>query len=468
MARKDTDLYNIDTLPKNIRQAVLDLRQDFDSHNHDGANSARIHTLSVDTISAQVFSIRKTSFSSSVSGIWIGVDTDGYVKMNIGDSSRYLKYNGATGAVSMNGDITAGTINLGGGNFTVDNSGNMVAKSVAIGGSTRQYTISDGGMFSFGDGSDGSATLDGSNTYAWASKSGSTYTLLRDVNLTSLTINSGSILNTAGYRIFGQDTLTIAGTIRRNGNDGAAGTNDGVVAAGGTALADGYLKGAVKGGDGGFLVPGVGSTQAEDGTAVTNALGSAGQNGGAGGAGGGSSSVDDGGSGGGATTSNVALAANWHLVTLLDVTSTGATLKFTNSGGAGGGGFGSQGVGNGSVTAGGGGGATNGGIIAIYFRNIVISSGGVISANGGNGGDGANGPAGGGNGGTGGGGGGGGGNGGIIILVYNSYSNAGSVTVTAGTGGTGGTGGSGTPSGTAGSDGDDGVDGVVYQFAIAI
>ncbi len=91
-----------------------------------------------------------------------------------------------------------------------------------------------GASLDFGDGSDGDATLDGVNTYAWASLAGSTYTLLRPIFLDNLTVNSGIILEHARCSIHVAGTLTNAGTIRGNGTNGVNATAD-VGGDGGTA-----------------------------------------------------------------------------------------------------------------------------------------------------------------------------------------------------------------------------------------
>jgi len=82
----------------------------------------------------------------------------------------------------------------------------------------------------FGDGHDGTATITVGTT-----------TLYRDMFYENLTINSGAILKTAGYKVFVRGTLTNNGTID---NSGGNGVNGGTTAyQGGTA--------GVGGGDGG-------------------------------------------------------------------------------------------------------------------------------------------------------------------------------------------------------------------------
>lgn len=76
----------------------------------------------------------------------------------------------------------------------------------------------------FGDGSDGSADLDGTNTVAWASKSGSTYTMSEDVFMDDLIVRSGVILQTNNWRLFIKGLLTFdGGTIGNFSIDAAVG-----------------------------------------------------------------------------------------------------------------------------------------------------------------------------------------------------------------------------------------------------
>ena len=83
-----------------------------------------------------------------------------------------------------------------------------------------------GGLFVYGDGSDGNVTLT-TNT-----------TLTRDMYYNNLTINSGVNLDPAGYRVFVKDTLTfVSGTskISRLTNTTAVGTVGGGASPGNNA-----------------------------------------------------------------------------------------------------------------------------------------------------------------------------------------------------------------------------------------
>lgn len=398
-------------------------------------------------------------------------------------------------------------------------------QNISVGGTSIQYQINDEGIFSFGDGSDGAAVFNGVDAVTGAGLVGSTYTLTRDVYYTSATISTGVTVKPAGYRMFGTGTLTLNGTalIERNGNAGGAGGNGNNATAGsigvpdtsspgtggsagsaGSALSDGYLKGSVAGQAG--VTGRTGSHNGEstcsrdnssrEGSAGTNTSNSIGDDGSAGGDSGQGGEVSDiggnfqcdftggdtGGAGGVATASNVKLIANWHLATLLDVSSTGATVKFNNSAGSGSGAGGGGGSGTAFSAGGGGGGSggsgSSGGIIAIYFRNIVVGASASITATGGAGGAGGTGGDGNGTslaaGGGGGGAGGAGGNGGQIILTYNTFTNSGTVAASGGVGGAGGTGGagySGTGTGDAGESGDAGNAGsvgTVRQFQLSL
>jgi len=379
----------------------------------------------------------------------------------------------------IGGSILAGTQLI----ATIDSLGNTVYKAIKIGGSSVQYTMNDYGLFSFGDGSDGALSTTGN------------VTLTADKYYTDLTINNGHTFNPAGYRVFctGTFTLKAGGIFARNGNNGGAG-GDGGNAVGGTggtagtlgiageALADGYLKGSVVGAIGGAggvggNAPGGAGANGSAGVAGGNTSNSIGSDGIVGLAGGNAYGGPTGGAAGAkgtATASLCKLIANWHLATLLDVSSTGATVKFNNSASGGGSGGGAGGyasiAGYGGGGGGGGGGSgSNGGIISIYAKNIVIESTGLLKSLGGGGGNGGNGGSAvtygeagaGGSGGV-------GGNGGQIILIYNILTNAGTISVAGGTGGTKGIAGTGSHSADDGSTGTGGAAGTIRYFNISL
>ncbi len=185
--------------------------------------------------------MESTNFSTGVSG-W-RLDADGNLEANNGNFRGDIT--GATGTFS--GTVTVGSLDIGGndatsahidtdGNFwtgadnssfatapaSISKAGAATFKNILIGGASIQYQVTNAGIFSFGDGSDGAAVMDGSATPTGTIKSGSDYTMTRDVYWTDATMSTGTTLNPAGYRIFGTGTLTMNGTarIKRDGNAG--------------------------------------------------------------------------------------------------------------------------------------------------------------------------------------------------------------------------------------------------------
>lgn len=382
---------------------------------------------------------------------------------------------------------------------------------------TQAAAVTGGGVVSIfvGDGSDGTVTL-------------TTPTILtRDMYYENLTVNSGVILNTGGYRIFVRDTLTVDGTIRRNGNDGSnggkgvtgavfpIGAAGGPGGAGGLALGSGSVYGSTvgtpgaNGGKGGTHDSGIGGPGEVGGTGangtsqtnsifdstVTTTVGSTGGSGGvASGRFGPPGAGGSGGLGGSAasTIQAMTLVKNQLNAYVLrdreNYSSFSANTAFLTgaspAGGAGGGGGG--GANSGSANAGGAGGGggggsgSPGGIIVIFAKRIIINPGGIISANGGNGGTGGEGgdiaaDIGVCSGSGGGGAGGNGGDGGIVILIRQTLVNNGSIQVNGGTGVSGGNGGvtlgscdsgrgnPGSPS-AAGTAGANGKQGLIINF----
>jgi hypothetical protein len=336
--------------------------------------------------------------------IWgISITGNGGYGINIVDSTStnnsISTNNFSTNASGALNDIGTGTIVRGNSGLSDNTNGNAVSFS--------SYG---------GDGSDGAVTIS------------SPTTLTRDMYYTNLTVNISQTLTTAGYRIFCTGTLTVNGTIDWSGKNGGAGVTNGAGGVGGAALVDGYLKGSPIGSAGGGGDTGSGSSGII-GSSIANSLGTNGVAGGA--------SVDNAAGGAGtATASLVAPILLWNVSTMLDITATGATIKYSGSANSGGGAGAGQSGGAGGQGGSGGGSASNGGTIAIYARNITISATGIISSKGGVGGAGGVGTGSGSHGG----GGGGGGQGGQIILIYVTLTNSGSITAAAGAGGTGGAG----------------------------
>lgn len=329
----------------------------------------------------------------------------------------------------------------------------------------------------FGNGSDGDAILDGTNTFSWASKASDIYTLTQDVYLNDLTIDSGKTLITAGYILHGRGILTNNGIISNNGFAGGnASSSPGTAGNGG--LGTGTLDAGTDGKIGGIRSESTETCTSEfDGVAGTDIVLGLGTDGVAGGDSGGTSS---GGVAGTITTADTLLSsyATAHVLTTSEVerqfslcfhsVNSGTALSPSAGSGSGAGGCGNGGAGGGGHGAGGGSGG-GGGILAIVFLTMVNGASGIVQTNGGDGGDGGNGgqPSGSSSGGDGGGGG-GGGSGGVVCLAYSSLTNSGTIEASGGTGGTRGTGGppsTGT-AGVDGVDGDDGNAGVVFKIKI--
>lgn len=308
----------------------------------------------------------------------------------------------------------------------------------------------------YGDGSDGAAVLDGVNTYAWVSLSGSTYTLLQTVYLSSLSISAAKILLVGPYFVFVSGTLTNAGTIRNDGPAGgaASGITGGApgLAANASPLSTNFAGEPLAGNTGGTgpsgnTDPGTNGANGSSGSAGgILILTGAGGNGGAGtsGAGGTGGTV--------ATTTGASTFRHLSNVLLVGVTGIGSTIY----GGINASPSGASGSGDGVESGGGGGaGGSNGGVIGLWA--FVFNNTGTITAIGGAGGAGGMAPAGN----CGGGGGGGGGAGGFIYIVSNTYTATGTITVA---GGAAGAAGLKHGTGVNGSTGTAGAAGLILKY----
>lgn len=329
----------------------------------------------------------------------------------------------------------------------------------------------------FGDGSDGDVTISVNTN------------LTRDMYYNNLTINTGIVLSTKGFKVYVLGTLTQVGTGKfdNSGSNGvagvsASGTTQGTGGAGGVGGLTGTLMQAIDGKIGG-LGGLCGGTLAGNHNGVASAAGTTGApskasiaNGtpssvaGALGATGGTSDLGTGGVGGAVGAAGTVVSSGIRILTTpLNPTTTviagvAFNLDFNAGTGAstgGGGGGGSNGAGNGGSGGGGGGGGGNGGEVLIFATSIVTASNPLVTATGGNGAIGGNG----GNstyangGGGGGGAGGSGGSGGLVIIHYKTLSGSLTATVTGGTGAAGGTGGTKLGTGTNGGTGATGVTG---------
>ena len=271
----------------------------------------------------------------------------------------------------------------------------------------------------FGDGSDGAAAFDGTATPAGTTKSGSTYTLTRDVYYTTATLTNSATIKTNGYRFFARTSLEIGsgGVIHRDGSNAVA-------QVGGTSQSSGTLARTVTGATGvADYAPG----QNGGWEGASYPLGGGGGRGGAADGGFANNAV-------GGSPSDPAMGSPRNLIQALTV-EPGPLVQGPRAFCGGGGGSAGASV-SASLPGGGGGG---GGIVAIYTASIINN--GTISAKGGDGAAGVAGNTGGG----------GGGGGGVVILVYGSSSGSGTVSVAggspaagSGTGGTGEVGTSGT------------------------
>lgn len=337
--------------------------------------------------------------------------------------------------------------------------------------STNKYvTNSDPRFFNFSTEVDGTYILDGTQAAVGGlfSKNSSTYTLLKSASFVSLTINSGVVLETNGYKI-NATTLVNNGTIRNNGTS-ASGTTAGVGGIGNDLAAgkDGQI------GQAGTATVG---TNGVNGTSVSPSIGSNGVAGGNGGSatngGNGGVTAYGGGTGGTAGTATAeklvfgeftGTFVDGSIVTLPSGLIFGTLSRDILSASAGSG----SGAGGGANTSGGtggsgGGSGGTGGIVEIISQTITVGATGVISANGGNGGNGAGGGFSQAGFGGGGGGGGGGGSGGSVVLAYTTLTNSGSITASAGTGGSAGP---SVQGGSAGAAGTNGIAGKVYKIKI--
>lgn len=275
-----------------------------------------------------------------------------------------------------------------------------------------------GGLF--GNGSDGVVNFNGTNTFpGFSSLAGSTYTITRDIQATSITIAAGVTVKIQSFRMFCKGTVTIANTgVLSNNGGNASGSGAGAGAGGSASFPAGRAGGA-----GGTGVSGAGAAGGN------SPMGGNGGNGGAG---------TSGGAGPGGTASiTTANAQNNLLVTPYPVLTGIGVFGFSTQPvafGSGGGGGGSDA----SSNAGGGGGG-GGGVVAILAYAVINN--GTINASGGNGANGTAGNAGGG----------GGAAGGLIIVYTLSAWTAGTTNVA------GGSAGNGSGTGSAGQAGASGL-----------
>lgn len=335
-----------------------------------------------------------------------------------------------------------------------------------------------GGTPYFGNGQDGDVTI-----AAW------TTTLTRDMFYNNLILQTGAILEAAGFIVFVAWTLTQQGTglIRNNGGAGGNGGtgwngSNGVNGAAGSAWAAGA---AAPGGTlpaslawvigwagwAGGSTSGSNGAAGTNGIAATNALGSNGVTGSLAGGGGGAAQ-SAGGTGWAygslaTVTASKSKIADYNSARNFACFLSGTLTQFWNNAGnasawgGGGGGGNNNGTGwdgRGGGGGGGGGSGWNGWNVVVFAKTVVTASNTLLQAIGGNGGNGWLGWNWGGGStqfGVGWGGGGSkwlGGNGGVVVLVYKTLTSGTIVTdVIAGTAWTNGNGGTGTSPGSNGT-----------------
>lgn len=310
----------------------------------------------------------------------------------------------------------------------------------------------------YGTGTDGAVTISVDTTLA------------ADKYYTTLVVNNGINLSTAGYAVYANTSITNnGGTIRNNGSvgsvGGAAAGTGGTGGAGGAGGTGNTFTAGTTGSAGGNGRSGGGQAgnAGTAGTAKNPSLGSSGVAGGTGGVGGSAGAGGAGGAGGAATaetvkvgfpfTSTLSSGGVINVPKAFAASGSVSLAPLSTSAGSGGGGGGS-GSSTGTFHGGGGGGGAGGTGGVIFLGAPVITNTGTIQSNGGTGG------AGGGftNEDAGNGGGGGGGDGGVIVLVYNTLNDSGTIQTAGGNGGAAGTGG-----GTDGTAGTAGAAGKIYK-----
>lgn len=234
----------------------------------------------------------------------------------------------------------------------------------------------------FGDGSDGSADLDGTNTVDWASKVGSVYTMSRDAFLEDLIVRDGVSLEPNGFRLYGTGLLAVeaTGEIVCNGDAGADG-------GAGCSNATGTLKGGASGGAAGDAGT---TTGPATGNGATGGVTTGGES--AGGQGGAGAQATAGGVGLGGVGGTASFSTQYGNFRSAPTVTTGAVyaqtgsgLKFLQGGGGGAGGGIALAAGGTDLSHVAGRGGGGGGVMVIVFH--TIENEGTISANGGDGED---------------------------------------------------------------------------------
>lgn len=314
---------------------------------------------------------------------------------------------------------------------TITGTGAPASPLAVVGGLEVQTGL---GLFFTAD-FDGACFFDGTDLPAGATRSGSTYTLTRDAQCSTLMVSPGIRVFTANWRMFASVEMNIYGTIDNNGRDATA-------SAAGASQAAGY-----------FAATRAGANQGVQLTTATNlppwyptrsngsvplapyGNGGSGTTPGQGGGGGASAATN--GTYVPGTTPLLATQGGASFYTLWrgrgDYSTTGTTQFVAAQGGSGGALV--------AANAGGFGGAAGG---IVWLASPKIYGTGTISAKGGAGSSRAAGFNGGG---------GGGGGGGMLILFYNTRSASLTLSVAGGAGGLGENGGASGGNGGSGATG---------------
>ena len=175
-----------------------------------------IQNTEAGTINMSQGSFQSPNFSTGVAG-W-KIDSEGSVEFGSGVFRGDIT--GATGTFS--GTVNVGSLNipdtttansfhvdatgnawwganvasgLGNAKASITSAGLATFKNVLVGGSTIQYQMSDNGIYTYGDGSDGVGVADGTTALAGASLASNVYTITRDVYYTNLTVSGGVTIN---------------------------------------------------------------------------------------------------------------------------------------------------------------------------------------------------------------------------------------------------------------------------------
>lgn len=130
---------------------------------------------------------------------------------------------GGTGqGVYTAGDTLSATSSIVLGKVAIGTNTTVAVADSAVSGKVKwAIPTGAGGRAIFGDGIDGVLALDGTNTFSGLySKSGNTYTQLRDVVGTTITVSPTVTVKTNNYRTFANITVVVNGTLCNSGLNG--------------------------------------------------------------------------------------------------------------------------------------------------------------------------------------------------------------------------------------------------------